>query len=117
MLGPFQTTVCIVAAVILIIALIFVAIMLIAESNSDNFPPYSSSCPDYWNMVKSESGSDMCINDKSLGNVAHQGCGQLDPNNSIFSGSSGDCKKYNYARTCSVTWDGITNSEKLRKKC
>ena len=116
MLGPFQTTVCIVAIVILVIALIFVAIMLIVQANSDNFPPYSSSCPDYWNMVKQD-GSDMCINDKSLGNVSHTGCGQLDPNNSIFTGSSGDCNKYTYAKKCTVTWDGITNSEKLRKTC
>lgn len=119
MLGAFQKTVVIVALVVLVIALIFVAIMLVVQANSDNFPPYSSSCPDYWNMEQSDDddGSDMCINSKSLGKVNHSGCKQLDPNNSLFSGSSGDCNKYRYAKTCAVTWDGITNSETLRKTC
>ncbi len=116
MLGPFQSTACIVAITILIVALIYVAIMLILQSNNDKFPPYSSSCPDYWNMVK-QNGVDMCINDKSLGEVSNQGCGQLDPNNSLFSSGSGDCNKYTYAKTCNITWDGITNSEELRQNC
>ena len=119
MLGAFQRTVVIVALVILVIALIFIAIMLIVQANSEKFPPYSSSCPDYWNMQKSSDsdGSDMCINTKSLGKVGNSGCKQLDPNNSIFTGSSGGCNKYTYAKTCAVTWDGITNNETLRKKC
>jgi hypothetical protein len=119
MLGTFQRTVVIVALVVLVIALIFVAIMLIMQLNGDTFPPYSSSCPDYWNMEKSSGadGTDMCINSKSLGKVGNSGCKQLEPTNSMFSGSSGDCNKYTYAKTCGVTWDGITNNEKLRKTC
>ena len=119
MLNAFQKTVVIVALVVLAIALIFVAIMLTVQANSDNFPPYSSSCPDYWNMENSSGsdGSDMCINTKSLGKVGNEGCKQLDPNNSVFSGSSGDCNKYTYAKSCGITWDGITNNEKLRKTC
>lgn len=122
MLGAFQKTVVIVALVVLVVALIFIAIMLVVQSNSQKFPPYSSSCPDYWNMEKTpgsdeSEGTDMCINSKSLGKVNHSGCKQLDPNNSIFSGSSAGCNKYTYARACGITWDGITNNEKLRKKC
>ena len=125
MLGAFQKTAVIVALVVLVVALIFIAIMLVVQANSQKFPPYSSSCPDYWNMEKtSESdesdeteSSEMCINSKSLGKINHSGCKQLDPNNSIFSGSSAGCNKYTYARACGITWDGITNNETLRKKC
>ncbi len=128
MLGAFQKTVVIVALVVLVIALIFIAIMLVIQANSQKFPPYSSSCPDYWNMEKSSDTdnadstdgsetSEMCINSKSLGKISNQGCKQLDPNNSIFSGSSGGCHKYTYAKACGITWDGITNNEKLRKTC
>ena len=122
MLGAFQKTAVIVALVVLVVALIFIAIMLVVQANSQKFPPYSSSCPDYWNMEKTSGsddseGTEMCINSKSLGKINHSGCKQLDPNNSIFSGSSGGCNKYTYARACGVTWDGITNNEKLRKKC
>ena len=122
MLGAFQKTVVIVALVVLVVALIFIAIMLVVQANSQKFPPYSSSCPDYWNMEKTpgsddSDGTEMCINSKSLGKINHSGCKQLDPNNSIFSGSSGGCNKYTYARACGITWDGITNNEKLRKTC
>ena len=118
MLGPFQKTVSIVAICILVLALIFVATMLVVQlNNPGKFPPYSSTCPDYWNMETQDDGTDVCVNSNNLGKIEHSGCKQLEPNNSIFTGDSGDCNKYNYAKQCSVTWDGISNSQHLKKTC
>lgn len=116
MLGSFQKTSVIVALVILIVALIIVAIMLIASSSDQKWPPYSGTCPDYWNLEKDPSGNgnEKCVNQFKLG------LGKSQPNCMHYtpqSGSGGGCSKFNYATTCQVTWDGITNSNKLRKNC
>ena len=118
MLGPFQKTASIIAIVILSISLIFVATMLVVQANNPGkFPPYSSTCPDYWNLEQQDNGQDVCVNSNNLGKIENEGCKQLHPNNSIFLGDSGECNKYTYAQTCSVTWDGITNSQHLKNTC
>ena len=116
MLGSFQKTSVIVALVILIVALIIVAIMLIASASDQKWPPYSGTCPDYWNLQKDPSGngSEKCVNQYKLG------LGNSQPTCMNFvppKGSGSDCTKFNYSNACQVTWDGITNSNKLRRTC
>tara|TARA_B100001758_G_C18416996_1_gene621070 strand:- start:24542 stop:24883 length:342 start_codon:yes stop_codon:yes gene_type:complete len=111
--GAFQKTIALVALVILILGLILVAILLIVQANSQVFPPYSSTCPDYWDL-DAKTG-DKCMNIRNLGNTAIAGCKQLQP--SYFTGSNADCDKLTYATHCNITWDGITNNGKLKKDC
>ena len=115
MLGSFQKTSLIVALVILIIALTIVAIMLIASASDQKWPPYSGSCPDYWNLEKDPSTEiEKCVNQYKLGRGnSHSACMHFVPQ----TGSGSGCTKFNYANTCQVTWDGITNSNDLRKNC
>lgn len=118
MLGPFQKTATMVAIGVLVFALIFVAIMLVVEANNPGkFPPYSSTCPDYWNMEQNKNGKDVCVNNNNLGKIQNKGCRQMQPDNSIFSGDAGECNKYKYAKACTITWDGITNSQDLKNNC
>ena len=117
MLGPFQKTITMIALSILFVALIFVAVMLVVQANNPGkFPPYSSTCPDYWDMKK-EDDTHVCVNTNNLGNIDHGGCQQMEPHNDIFKGSSGECNKYRYAKECGLTWDGITNSQDLKNTC
>tara|TARA_X000001036_G_C20665428_1_gene800557 strand:+ start:1344 stop:1703 length:360 start_codon:yes stop_codon:yes gene_type:complete len=119
MLGGFQKTVLIVALVILILCLSLIAIMLVVQSKNSDWPPYSSTCPDYWNL-ESIPGSDdgeKCVNQYKLGKTSVSGCNVLIPDASIFKGSDGECNKYSYAKKCQITWDGITNNRNLIKDC
>ena len=106
MLGAFQKMVLGIAVVILIIALLIVASMLM-YGNKKNWPPSTSVCPDWW----VEDGSGVCVNAKDLGicpkqeGTEHQVMNFKIPQ---FTGSEGDCNKYNWATKCKVTWDGVT---------
>jgi|TARA_R110001599_G_scaffold347716_3_gene574271 hypothetical protein len=116
MLGTFQKTVLIVALVILVLGLIIVAIMLLASASDAKWPPYSGTCPDYWNLenIPGTNGGEKCVNKFKLGlGKSQSNCKNFVPQ----SGSGSGCTKFNYANSCQVTWDGITNSNKLRKNC
>lgn len=119
MLGGFQKTVVIVALVILILCLILVAIMLVVQSENAVWPPYSSTCPDYWNLegIPGTNDGEKCVNQYKLGNTSVKGCNTLIPDASTFKGTDGECNKYTYAKKCQITWDGITNSRLLKKDC
>jgi len=113
MLGTFQQTVAFVAVVILIVVLIIIAIMLAVQVNNQTWPPYSSTCPDYWDI-----SGNKCINMHTtvIGNSDISGCKQFSLK--AFSGDDSGCHKYNYATNyCNLTWDGITNNHHLHKTC
>jgi len=106
LLGSFQKIVLVIAIVILILILVLIASMK-ATNKAADWPPNISSCPDWW----IEDGSGSCVNVKDLGSCskhedkAHQ---EMNFNLSQFTGSNGNCNKYNWATKCKVTWDGIT---------
>ena len=111
MLGAFQNTVVLIAVVVLIIVLIFVGFMLMISSNDQKWPPFSSTCPDYWDISNNH-----CTNMHSvyIGNDI-KGCNKFKTNH--FKGDNAKCNQLTYATHCGLTWDGITNSPSLHKKC
>ena len=119
----FQRTILIVAIVILLIAFTVIGLILAYSTNKSKWPPVIADCPDYWlaadptnNLVTQHipnpnpKGS-YCVNVKNLGTCpAANGQPHLTMNfnSSVFTGSNGTCAKYNWAKSCGVSWDGIT---------
>ena len=111
----FQKIVLSIAIVIFIILIIFIAMVLRNSKYSVKFPPTVSQCPDYWIDKPDQSGSpsldnvsQTCTNVKNLGNMSCYK--QKDFTDSFWQGSTGMCNKYKWAKSCDLTWDGITNN-------
>ena len=105
----FQKIVLIIAIIVLIITLVFVATLL-GGSSGETWPPLLPECPDWW-IADGSGNNTTCINVKDLGvcpapsGKKHQ---NMNFNSSPFTGDNGSCAKYQWAKKCDVTWDGIT---------
>ena len=120
MAGGFQKTVLTVAIIVFILLLIFIGSVLYQNKYGSAFPPFVSNCPDYWldmektvtNVNSDDSDNSKsnikCYNVKNLGNAS---CDKvMDFTTDFWQGSTGDCRKYKWAKGCDLTWDGITNN-------
>ena len=106
----FQTTVALIAIILLILVLVFVGYSLVSDKKNKPFPPIIGGCPDYWSSA-SENGVDVCKNLKSLGNTE---CSKtMNFNVAPWIGTDGNCNKKKWASSCGITWDGITNDPNL----
>ena len=100
----FRTIVSIVAIVILIIVLVIIGFSL-SRIKDPKWPPVTPECPDYWEL----DGTGKCKNTKALGTCNTQsGANTVDFSEPEYAGSLGPCRKYNWAKSCGVTWDGVT---------
>ena len=104
----FQKIILIIATVLLILVLFMFGYAMSNQKEEDKYPPVQSQCPDYWTVKRGKDGLPMCENVKGLGNDNCQK--QMDFSKFPFIGSKGQCNKQKWARTCGVTWDGITNA-------
>lgn len=105
----FQKTVLIGAIIILIITLVIIGIAL-KNAKSTDWPPLVTQCPDYW-IIDGSGNNTTCTNIKDLGTCSPQNGNrhlEMNFNTSPFTGSNGTCAKFNWARRCDVSWDGIT---------
>jgi hypothetical protein len=107
----FQKIVLIVAIVILILLLIIIGVSL-KYSKNNNWPPITAECPDYWSIDGSGNNT-TCTNVKDLGtcngSVTSGNHLTMDFTVSPYTGFGSVCKKYTWANSCGLTWDGITN--------
>ena len=111
MASSFQEITVIIALVLLIICLIIIGITLYNSTYNAEYPPVSADCPDYWKDLGVSSGEG-CVNAQSLGKQDKQICkGPMDFSLSGWQGSDGMCRKNKWAKTCDLTWDGITNND------
>ena len=104
----FYKFISLLAIVVLIICLAFVATALQTSSSEKVFPPHISECPDFY--VKN--ANDECV---AQFDVSNTNCKTNDFSDSGFNNPgmglhSGICKKKNWAKDCGVNWDGITNN-------
>ena len=105
----FQTIVIIIAIILLILALTFIGYELYTAQYNTQFPPVQALCPDYWVSKGSE-----CINIKHLGNCHNTNTDiSMNFNVPLYQGAQGDCKKSLWAKSCGVSWDGITNNSNI----
>lgn len=106
----FQKIVLVVAIVLLIILLVIIGIALSKATYGDTWPPVVGDCPDYW--VDMSGNGAACLNTHSLGrcNLPSEGNpNTMNFNKDPFTGDDGTCAKYKWAKSCKVTWDGITS--------
>jgi hypothetical protein len=109
----FQKTVLIIATILLIITLVVIGVTLSKTIENENWPPVVGECPDFW--VDMSGNGEACFNTHSLGKCNIPGEGKPNTKNfnqAPFTGTNGVCSKFNWARTCQVTWDGINSGVK-----
>lgn len=104
----------------LIIAVILLIVFLVLTYNSLNttiddkkWPPNVYNCPDYWTQDLTQDDI-VCNNDKNLGLDTCPTNVNMDTyiyNSEILAKS--DCAKAQWARSCNLTWDGITNKDDI----
>ena len=107
----FQKIVLIIATLLLILVLVMFGFAIHNNKQEEKYPPVQSECPDYWKAVRGDDGIPMCHNVKGLGSDNCQK--KMDFTKYPFIGSQGACNKQKWARTCGITWDGITNASGL----
>ena len=109
----FQQTVIIVSIIILLLVLAVIGILLYRAKYSQQFPPVLPNCPDYW-LDNSTGDASSCYNTLNLG-VKSSSCSQtMDFSTAAYAGKPGMCKKKKWANDCNITWDGISNNDKLK---
>jgi hypothetical protein len=113
-LDDFQKKVVYVVAIIALVILSGVGIFLYKNRHilSGENEVKGANCPDYWNDYSNGNGSN-CMNTKHLGTCDVE---QMDFSLSKWTGNDGDCNKLKWARTCDLTWDGITNNPNIKCK-
>tara|TARA_B110000305_G_scaffold61519_1_gene68253 strand:- start:303 stop:656 length:354 start_codon:yes stop_codon:yes gene_type:complete len=105
----FQRSVIGIASSILIITLVLVGITLYHSKKNQDWPPVVSDCPDYW-ITRDSNDEDgaVCYNANNLGSAS---CNKkMDFSKQAWQGSTGTCRKSQWAKKCKLTWDGITNN-------
>lgn len=104
----FQSFVVNIALLVLIITFAVIGFLMYKGKNtfvSDNI--VIGECPDYWEMVK-RNNRNVCVNNKNLGK---SNCSKsIDFSEPRWNKTDGGCYKYNWAKMCDLTWDGITNN-------
>jgi hypothetical protein len=110
----FQRSVLIIATVILIGMLTFVGVSINSQTKTQVYPPVVAECPDYWEAepLNGDPTKPICKNTKNVGSGNCET--SMDFNSDEFSGDGGFCSKQKWAKTCGMTWDGVTNSN---RKC
>lgn len=97
-LGNFQNTILKIAVAFLVLMLIVIGYLLYKTKAGMTFPPYVSTCPDYFEM----NSKGECINVRNMGDTSGM-CATVpvDPKTPL--------NKCIWAKNCNLTWDGITN--------
>lgn len=100
----FQTVVVSIFSIILIIFLVIIGVTLYDNKyKNPSYPSKTSQCPDYWTLDSNNN----CVNTNGLGKSVCQS--KINITDKAWNGSNANCGKYNWAKACEVSWDGITN--------
>jgi hypothetical protein len=105
----FQKIVLTIAIIVLIVVLILIGLSLSKVAYEENWPPIVGACPDYW--VDLSGNGEQCFNSHNLGRCnipTKDNENTMNFNQSPFNSIDGTCAKYKWAKTCNVSWDGIT---------
>lgn len=91
-------------------------IFFMGRQNADViYPPVVNKCPDYWDYKEDKNdGSKKCMNTFGMKKNTDDADAIKELNLDSFSqGTVGKCGKRDWSIDNGLTWDGITNNEKL----
>lgn len=110
----FQRIVLLVAGILFVGFMITVVYSMIKANSIGEWPPVIANCPDNWVM---DADGKTC---KNVNNVYKSGfeskCESINPSSEAYSGANGLCQKYEWAKSCGVNWDGISNNASVCTK-
>ena len=103
----FQRIAIYISLAVLIVLLIIIAINMRNAKKNMKWPPLVGDCPDYW--FDTGSGGSQCTVNADNVNRGTFGGASFDFSRSPYnSADRGDCAKYRWSNSKSVSWDGIT---------
>tara|TARA_B100000674_G_C37021152_1_gene549935 strand:- start:22 stop:354 length:333 start_codon:yes stop_codon:yes gene_type:complete len=96
-------------AVIVLFISYYVYQYMYGDNVTPIFPPFTSTCPDYWEAI----GDQKCRNVNKIGKcLIYNGTKDsdvMDFDLPIFKGKKGMYYKCSWAQKCGVPWEGISN--------
>ena len=104
----FQGFIANIALLVLILTLVIIGVIMYRSKNKFVAEDIViGECPDYW-VTKEENGINYCVNKKNLGKDT---ClRKMKFSVAPWTSTDGTCRKSNWAKSCDLTWDGITNN-------
>lgn len=110
----FQSFIANIALLVLIITLVVIGVIMYRSKNKFvGSDVVIGQCPDYWVMAQ-EGNRNVCNNLKNLGKTT---CSRkMNFNTRPWNSNEGGCRKFKWAKSCDLTWDGITNNPSICKK-
>ena len=116
MASEFNKIVLTIAIVVLLIALIVLGIFLSKSMFEDTYPPVISDCPDYWDVSYNTANDVICTNISTINSgKGTNECSNYEVNQFLNEGTEINdviCNKQKWAKSCGITWDGVTNNNK-----
>ena len=103
-MATFQKIVGYTAIFLFILLMIVLAILMAQAKMNTKYPPQVGACPDYW---QKDASTGRCLNVQNLGINCPS---PADFNTPEYLGADGLKNKCNFAKNCSIEWDGITNT-------
>lgn len=125
----FYSIVVLIAVIILMLTLIWLGIEISKKKEDADFPPNSSTCPDYWGQtgnecqipltrhpnnkgLMNETGDGLLINSSNTPGM-DEGLNTIDMESPDWKANGSDiCAKRKWANEYGIVWDGITNFNK-----
>jgi hypothetical protein len=101
-MASFQTIVSYTAIFLFLLLMIVLGILMNQSGMNTKFPPQVGACPDYWQR---DASTGKCLNVQNLGINCPSPANFNTPE---FLGPDGNKNKCNFAKNCSIEWDGIT---------
>ena len=106
----FQKMVLSIASFLLLVMLVFIGYVISKGQSEKKFPPVVPKCPDYWTISDDGKG---CVYTLGLGCCNSESTVIIDDPARDWNGSSGLKNKCEWAKGCNLTWDGITNNDRI----
>ena len=109
----FKMIIVIVFLMILVVLLVIIFRAMKDALVNNEWPGNVSKCPDYW-MEDMSSDDIICSNEK---NIVIDTCPKaVNMSTYIYNSkilATSDCAKAQWARSCDLTWDGVTNKKNV----
>ena len=106
-MASFQFRIGAIALIVLVLILVFVGVSLTYASKKEKWPPMIGVCPDYWLDNSPEGNGSDCVWNLQKDNTG-KSTNHMNFAVAPYIGDGSACKKYSWATTKKVSWDGIT---------